>query len=330
MTELAAPTGPQMPRPRHKSFVGPILLIVLGVCFLMLNFHPDFDPWPILLRFWPLILVFIGLGKIWDSYYAHEHPDRATGPWISGTGVAWIVIAMFFVLAIWHGGFARHRGWDWEGRHFGADAYDVHDTQAIELQGAKTVTANLVFPAGRFVLSGGSSRLLDADFRYDRNWGKPSVEYQVSGDRGQLNVSQGEHRVHFGTDDTDWNLRMGGDETIDLSLNIGAGESDLRMNGLNLSHLRINMGAGQLHLDLTGPRKTNLEAEVDGGVGSATIRLPKDVGVHVEASGGIGSVNAPGLERDGSAYVNSVYGKTPTSIDMTVHGGLGEINLLEE
>jgi predicted membrane protein len=68
---------------------------------------------------------------------------------------------------------------------------------------------------------------------------------------------------------------------------------------------------------------------VEGGVGSAMIRLPRDVGVRVNASGGIGSVNADGFRRDGDSYENDAYGKTASSIDMTVHGGIGEIDLIE-
>jgi hypothetical protein len=50
----------------------------------------------------------------------------------------------------------------------------------------------------------------------------------------------------------------------------------------------------------------------------------------VNAEGGIGAVNAHGLKRDGDAYVNDAYGKSPTTIDMTIHGGVGEINLFED
>jgi len=42
----------------------------------------------------------------------------------------------------------------------------VHDAQAIELQGAKSVNAEISMPAGELILTGGSSRLLDADFNY--------------------------------------------------------------------------------------------------------------------------------------------------------------------
>jgi hypothetical protein len=325
-----AQTGPQMGRPRHRSFVGPILLIVLGVSFLVANLFPHFDPWPILMRYWPLILIFVGLGKIWDSYFKREHPGQAAGPWISGGEVALLVLAAFFALAVWHGGAARHRGWDWDGPNFGSRGHYLHDTKTVDLQGAKSVSAELQLGAGTLNLSGGSNHLLDADFRYDSYRGTPTVDYEVSGDHGQLTLSQNsQDHMHFGGD-VDWNLRLGGDVPIDLKLNMGAGESNIRLNGVNLNRLDVQMGVGELHLDLNGELNSNLEANIQGGVGSATIHLPKAVGVRVNAAGGIGAVNAHGLKRDGDAYVNDAYGKMPTTIDLTIHGGVGEINLFED
>jgi len=322
-----------MGRPRHRSFVGPILLIMLGGLFLAFNLYPSFDPWPILYRYWPLILISIGLGKIWDSYYAHEHPDRAIGPWVSGTGIAWTILLVFFFFAAWHRGPAWHGGWGWHGGRGWNDrswgAY-LHDTQAVEIQGAKSVSADLEISAGALTLTGGSSRLLDADFEYDGISEKPKVEYVVSGDHGQLNVTQNQIHTPFGNEHNDWNLHFNNDVPVDLRIQMGAGRDDLRLNGMNLSGLDIHMGAGELNLDLTGERKTSFRGDIEGGAGRATIRLPKDVGVRVEASGGIGSINASRFGREGGAYVNDVYGKTPTSIDLTVHGGVGEIDLIEE
>ena len=90
------------------------------------------------------------------------------------------------------------------------------------------------------------------------------------------------------------------------------------------------MGAGQMLLDLNGPRKQNLSVDIHGGVGQARIRLPKDVGVRAHATGGIGSVNTHGFTKQGDDYVNTAYGKTPTSIDLSVEGGIGEIDLDQE
>ena len=48
--------------PRRVSLVFPIILITIGVLFLLHNWRPAFDPWSVLAEYWPLILVFVGLG----------------------------------------------------------------------------------------------------------------------------------------------------------------------------------------------------------------------------------------------------------------------------
>ncbi len=55
---------PDDSNPRRVSLVLPIILITVGILFLVRNWHPAFEPWAILLDYWPLILIFVGLGKI--------------------------------------------------------------------------------------------------------------------------------------------------------------------------------------------------------------------------------------------------------------------------
>jgi hypothetical protein len=322
---------------RHGSFVGPVILIAIGALLLMFTLHPEINFFPILFRYWPLILILIGLGKIWDSYYLRRHSEPGATPAtpvITGTGIAWILLLVFFILAAWHGGSrwddsGWHRSWGSHGRTFSDLA---HDTQAVELQGAKSVDMDFNMPAGELELSGGSSRLMDADFRHYAEQSKPTVDYSVSGDRGLLRVRQDENEWHtrFGNEDNEWSMRVNNDVPLDMHVQLGAGQTDLRLNGVNVKSLDVHMGAGQLDLDLTGQRKTNIDGTIEGGVGQATVRLPKDVGVHVDASGGIGSVDTSGLKREGGAYVNDAYGKSPTTINLSIHGGVGEIRLIEE
>ena len=61
--------------PRRPSLVVPIVLIGIGAMFLYANWRPAFDPWPILRTYWPLILVFIGLGKMWDATQRRQNPE---------------------------------------------------------------------------------------------------------------------------------------------------------------------------------------------------------------------------------------------------------------
>ena len=303
-------------RPRREGAItGALILIAIGVFFLLVNIRPDIDVWPILFRYWPLILIFIGIGKIFDSLIFGGRGGPGSSDHVSAATIAFLVLIVIFGIAIWRGHRHNER---------------LHDTHSISLLGAKTVSTYIDMPAGQLTLTGGDARLLDADFDYAEQEGKPSVDYSVSGDHGQLDIKQERAQLHFGTTHNTWTLHFGGDEPLDVKLNIGAGKSDLDFSGLNLTHLEVNIGAGEVNLDLTGARKANLQADIKGGVGSARIRLPKDIGVRVHASGGIGSVNTDGLTRDGGEYVNAAYGKSPVTIDLTVQGGVGEIVLTQE
>jgi len=319
----SAPVGP--PRPRPSSFVGPVILILIGVFLLLWKLYPGFDPWPWLFRYWPVILIAIGLGKIWDSYYAHQHPERATSPWITGTGLAWIILLLLFMLVFWHGRRWHRSGWD---DSWSESPGEKHDSQAVELQGAKSVSVDVQFPAGRLEAGGGSGKLLDGDFGWYGE--KPSVNYDVSGGHGQLTIIGKSNIAPWGSTDNNWHLRFANDVPMDFTFNVGAGQTFLRFDQIDLQRLNVHIGAGQLDLNLTGPRKSNLEADIEGGVGSAYIRLPRDVGVRVDASGGIGSIDTDGLRREDGMYENDAYGRTPTSIEMTVHGGIGHIELVEQ
>ena len=305
----------------RRSYAGSItcalILIAIGVVFLIMNFRPQINPWPILFRYWPLILIFIGVGKIFDSFVFRDPSGTPSGDHFSGVAVAFVALILIFGLAIW-------RGHKVEGNEL------VHDTHSLALLGAKDVNANIEMPAGQLTLTGGAGDLLDSDFSYDREEGKPAVDYSVNDGHGQLTIRQEGHHIHFGGTRNDWNLHFGENEPLDVTLKMGAGQSDLDFRNLNLQHLQVNIGAGQMNLDLRGPRAANLDADIQGGVGSATIRLPKDVGVIVHASGGIGSINTGGLMHQDGAYVNAAYGKSATSINLEVHGGIGEIDLLLE
>lgn len=321
---------------RRGSIVGPIVLIGLGVLFLMATLLPDFNLWPLLGRYWPLILIFIGLGQIADYFLNRDRGD-GKGAGFSGTGFALLVLLVLFVIAVVHAGPGHYnRGWDggWWGHHRGDDGWTAgraqRDTQSVDLQGAKEVEANLEMGAGELNIARGSDKLVDATFRYDDSYGKPKVEYHVSGDRGVLDVTQDQEGATFGSHENDWDLRFGGNAPIDLKLNMGAGQGDLRLDGMNVRGMEVHMGAGELHLDFHGVQTKTLDADIEGGVGSATIRLPKDIGARVSASGGIGSINAHGLHRDGGDYVNDAYGKSASTINLRINGGVGQITLLGE
>jgi uncharacterized protein DUF2154/cell wall-active antibiotic response 4TMS protein YvqF len=311
-----------MAQSERFRLVVPVVLIVVGALFLYANYRPAFDPWPILWTYWPLILIFIGLGKMWDSAHQRENPGAPRGSSVGLTG-GMLAFVLVLIVLLWHGrAFSRdHR--------FASSVH--HETRTVERQGAQSAHASLEVGAGQLTIGGGSSHFLDADFNYSESYGNPRVDYNVANGVGQLSVSQDGESTHFvGVSHNEWNLRFSNDVPLELKIDMGAGQGQLRLRDVPVTRLDLQIGAGQVDVDLTGDRKKDLDADIEGGVGQATIRLPKNVGVIAHASGGIGAVSSHGLKHDGDEYTNDAYGKTPATIHLKVEGGVGEVSLMQE
>jgi hypothetical protein len=299
-------------RPRNGSFVFGIILIALGVVFLIAHLNPNFDPWPLLDRYWPFVLIVLGLAQLWDRMRVRNDPQAKRSGWISGWAIALILVVVLVGVSV---------------RKGGAMNPIVHETQTIEKQG-QSVVAKIDMPAGELRIDSGSTHLLDADFAFDQASGKPKIDYNLTGTSGRLEISQ-PSAFHLGRNENTWNLRFG-DVPMEMELDMGAGRGDLHLQGLDLSRLKVDMGAGELDINLTGDRKRDLQADVHGGVGEATIHLPRNIGVEIHAEGGLGSIDVVGLRRQGGAYVNDAFGKSPVSIRMNIEGGVGQIRLVQE
>lgn len=322
---------------RSGSIVFPILLIAFGALFLYAQWRPGFDAFATLWsyrNYWPVILIFIGLGKIWDysrarHYQAGQLQAQGEGagappPGSLGTTLGIVAFVVLVGVIVWRGS-----------GHTGAHGFGVtmrHDVRSVDLQGAKNVRARIDLGAGSLTILSNTGRLLDATFDYRESNGAPELDYNVSDGTGELNLSDTDHGPHIlgGDSRNTWNLRFSDQVPLALSVNLGAGEGRLRVGQLDLTKLDMNMGAGRVELDLTGERKSDLDVDIQGGVGEAVIRVPRSVGVIATATGGLGAVDTHGFRHDGDEYINDAYGHTPATIHIRVQGGVGRINLVQE
>jgi N-terminal domain of toast_rack, DUF2154/Domain of unknown function (DUF5668) len=313
---------PENVRHERPPLVFPIVLIIVGALFLYANYRPAFDPWYVMKTYWPLILIFVGLAKIFDSARARRSGSTGTnagsiGPTIGA--VAFLVVV--FVLIFHSHAFSR-------GRHFSSTM--KHESQHVDLQGANSIDASIQSAAGLLTVEGGASRALEADFNFAESYGAPVVDYHVASGVGQINVTQDHDSPHFGISHNEWDLRFNNSTPLNLKVEMGAGEGRLHLRDVPVTSLTLNMGAGRVMVDLTGDRKKDIDADIEGGVGQATVRLPRSIGVIARAEGGIGGISAPDFRKHDSGYTNAAYGKTPVTIRLKVEGGVGTISLLME
>jgi hypothetical protein len=205
----------------------------------------------------------------------------------------------------------------------------VHtENRSVDLDQSEEVRVELKMGAGELTVRGGSPKLMDGEFRYNRPVMRPDVHYDASGFRGHLYVEQSSHGHSAGSNR--WDVRLNDAKPVDLQVDFGAGEGRLELGSLNLRNIEVHMGVGQLRMDLRGTPKHDYTVNVRGGVGEATIYLPHDVGIVADATGGIGGVNARGLEKVDGRYTNSDYGHAKTTIRLDIRGGIGSINLVTD
>lgn len=79
---------------RRGSIFGALLLIGIGFLFLYANVNSEFNPWMLLARYWPLLIIFWGLSRLAD-YFILRNTDQAATVTRIGAGD---IIGLIFIL----------------------------------------------------------------------------------------------------------------------------------------------------------------------------------------------------------------------------------------
>lgn len=204
--------------------------------------------------------------------------------------------------------------------------------------------------AGELDVRASDERLFTGRFNYPIESWKPKFDYQKNGSVITTSVTQ---KMKWNMEDVDghneWDLAFDPEVPLILKLEIGAGESDIDLSGTNIKSLEINTGAGEctinlsnthvaevdlkagvgeVTLDLTGDWEGDNRTVVNGGIGQLTVYVPKNIGVRARISGLLGEINH-NLRKDGSYYVNELYGASDYSMELIISAGIGEVSIRE-
>jgi DUF4097 and DUF4098 domain-containing protein YvlB len=269
--------------------VGPVILILIGLVFLLRNVGVQVPVWRFFGRFWPLLIILWGVFALAEHFIALKHGYRTRG--LGGGG---IVLLIFIVVV----GLAAHHSSDvnWEGMRdqiqidddlggmFGtAYTYDETLEQQFPAKGSLRVVCDR--GAINITPSDGNSikvvvhKKLYAHSQDDANKYNEGTKPQitVSGTAVVLNANTngaGDHGVQ-----ADLEISVPADATIDIAskrgdVTIGDRKADVKLavqrGDINLSDIT---GGAHINLDRGSVRATGIggDVDIDGRVDNATL-----------------------------------------------------------
>lgn len=92
---------------RRGSVFGALLLITIGGLFLYANLNPAFSAWPILATYWPVIIIFWGLGKLVDYLLLRGTPEAVSATRLTAGDIFGLIFLVLIGSSFSH---IHHRG----------------------------------------------------------------------------------------------------------------------------------------------------------------------------------------------------------------------------
>lgn len=312
------------PAPRHRrlpSLFWPVLLIGIGVILLLQNLGVlSWSSWTTLWRFWPLLIILLGLDVLIGR-------RSSAGSVVSALLIVLLVAAVAFVLAVGPD-IPELAGWaqvsDWQNEQI-----------AYPLKGVEEASVSIHWSS----LCGSLSALRDS-----ANLIEGSVDYRgeldftasTQNDRAMVELSShfagGIWIPDWDASDKRWDLQLSPQVLFDLSLDGGSGSCEFDLGELRIDSLYLDVGSGSVELTL--PARRSFEAEIDGGSGSLVIVLPQDVEARVELDSGSGSFNpdsrfrrVEGDRDEDGAWETEGYDHAEVAVLLRIDQGSGSIRI---
>ena len=307
--------GSTKPAPRRRGapgVTGAILLITIGVIVLLNNLDILSVNLLSLVRFWPVILILIGLDIILGRRSALGSLVVALIAVAVLGGIIWMV-GVTGQWALKPGETVTHE-----------IVQDLGDVKALELDlSVGVMETRLEALTDTDYAVQGTHKTNMSDLALD-------VNYKTRGDTGVLTISQNGRQQNIGFPTgaiNELDLGLTSKVPVDVIVDAGVGESTLDLTGIDLASLKVNAGVGSVTIIL--PEQGDFEVEIDAGVGSVELTVPKSMEARIEYDGGLSSLTVPGrfTEKENDVWVTDHYSGATDRTLIKVKAGVGEVTI---
>lgn len=289
-----------------KTFIGPAILISLGVVFLLNNFGIlAWDVWLSLWKFWPIILILIGV-EIWMGKNASVKTFA-------------ILLGLIFFVPI----FLSYN--PLTNNPLATDEIKIEES----LGTAVKAKINMNFPTSNITINSlekDSSFLVEGKIVYSEASKKPTIEKESDLGVVILNISQAiEGKLPFISNlRTSTQLSLSNLVPIELFIKTSASTSNLDLSNLRIEFLEINSGASTISIKFA--EDFNQKVLIRTGASTIKLEIPEKLGARVTIDSQIKSVDASDrFEKDGNKYQTKEFDKSLNKVEIEIKATAGSV-----
>ncbi len=325
---------------KTEKLVWGLILVFIGGILLLENFDVIDFYWSSIWRFWPLLLILIGVNMIFSR------SDMASGPYVA------LVTTLVVLIFIGYQGTRPPSGGHWYQKYnfnYNDDSDDEDgDADTLAWTGSrfsepynglvKHAELNITGGASAFSIEDTTTQLVSASVK------QGASKYVFTTESRFLDASQDSlkivnlkmlsknHNNKFNLNDVEGNdlrVMLNTAPEWDINVKVGAGDADFDLTRFKVSSLSFHGGAASFKAKLGEPGEggeTRVTAET--GIAEVNIKVPKTVGCRIFVKSGLSSKDFSGFtKRNDGSYVTSNFDSAAKKIIINLKGGLSEFNV---
>ncbi|MBI3872733.1 MAG: hypothetical protein HY304_06630 [candidate division Zixibacteria bacterium] len=301
-----------------------VILIAVGVLLLLNSTGVvDFGSWRYIWKLWPVILIAIGVEKIFS----------ATG---SLKPLAWlspIIIVGVVTYAVVAGGRDSGGGWDnwnWNFNNFNDNEPDNAVYLWTESAGptVKRLDLSMQMAGGRLVLRGGTDSGNAVVGRVNCRCEKPRTTSEETDGVLRVHIEDRDGRGH--RDKDQWIVKITDGLPVDLKVEGGAARMRLDLTAVKAEHVTLSAGAADVNV-VFGPSVPVVDASIETAVAALDITIPPGAGVQLDRRSAISSFSSGSLNlvEHGDVMETPGYDTRPVKIRLHLNSGISSVRLRE-
>jgi Domain of unknown function (DUF5668) len=332
----------------NRNYITAGILILLGVLFLGKEFNLFDFHWGDIARFWPVLLILIGLNHL----FGNKNGSSATS-----------VILIICLLAIPFGMMRSCRNnWDndRDGFHWNDRNYHDNDNNDgenndnaqndsdndkkysksqnfTEDMDASIKSARLTIEGGvaGIDIDGTTDKLFEADTKSTfSNFGlSKTVTDGVANVKFTMNDNKNGKENHIDIDSDDFDgkneakIKLNPNIEWNMDYKFGVAGADLDLSPFNVKSIGIKTGVSGVDIKL-GDKANDLQVDIDAGIAGIKLEVPNGVGVRIKSDSFMSGNNFDGFTKDSSGYyVSPDYNKATKKITVNYKGAFASFDV---